>query len=173
MRHPKPRPGRHRILSTPVVLAAFFLAAFATACATSNEDAGPAPLRGTVALVGSEPHPQVVLRPEGEAEVRIMSDDAAPISRVSGAEVLAFGSFDQPTRRLRLERFVVVSVDGVPAVDGTLREEGDRLVLVTPDGRRFAIGSPPSALRSHVGARVWVSGRDLGGEPEAFGLIDP
>ena len=59
---------------------------------------------------------------------------------------------------MTVTQFAVRTVDGIPALDGTLAAEGERLVLVTADGQRHPIAHPPDALRAHVGGRVWVSG---------------
>lgn len=44
------------------------------------------------------------------------------------------------------------------------------LVLVTTADRRFTIGSPPPALRRHVGARVWVGTAPEAGIPRAVSV---
>lgn len=156
--------------------------ATAAACArpAQEESADPAmdsarhQLTGKVAVVGSDPFPQIVLRPDtGGSEIRIEAADPGPIGRVAGARVTAFGELDPDARRLRLERFAVLSMDGIPAVDGVLEREGDGLVLVTGESDRLRIAFPPAALYDHVGSRVWLSGSEIEREPEAFGLIDP
>lgn len=130
-------------------------------------------LRGTVAVVGSEPASLVVLRPAtGGREIRLDGSYGSALERLSGIDVWVSGELEVGQQRLIVSRFEVRSVDGVPARDGVLAVEGVRLVLVTPDGRRLPISNPPDALFEHVGGRVWVSGPP-DREPVAFGLITP
>ena len=128
-------------------------------------------VRGIVAVVGAEPNPQVVVRaPEGTS-VRLTGVSAGAVGRASGAEVVAWGT-RRDARTLEVSSYAIRSVDGVPATDGTLAEADGRLVLVAADGTRRPIVSPPTALRAHVGARVWISGAP-DQEPQAFGVLEP
>ena len=99
----------------------------------------------------------------------LLGAQATLVGRASGAEVWVSGARNE-RGALTVERFSVRTVDGIGATDGTLAADGDRLVLVTPDGQRHPIAHPPDALRRHVGGRVWISG-DLNQGPVAFGII--
>jgi len=133
-------------------------------------------LRGTVAIVGAAPVPQVVLRPAGGgADVELVGAQRDALARVAGAEVSVVGRRTRGTASasaLEVASFAVTAVDGQPAVDGRLEREGGQLVLITADGRRIRLVQPPAALQDLVGGRVWVAG-PLDREPQAFGLIEP
>jgi hypothetical protein len=127
---------------------------------------------GRVAIVGSLPFTRVELRPAGAgASVRLTGDATATLRRMSGVVVRAHGT-RTPAGELRVARFVVRSVDGRPALDGVLAAEGERLYLVTAGDRRVLLANPPSALRDHVGARVWLTGEPTG-TIVAYGIISP
>lgn len=130
-------------------------------------------LRGTVAVMGSEPAPLVALRPAtGGREIRLHGAQRSALERMVGIDVWVTGELDVGQQRLIVSGFEVRSVDGVPARDGVLAVEGGTLVLVAPDGFRLPIPNPPDALLEHVGGRVWVAGPP-DREPIAFGLITP
>jgi len=90
------------------------------------------------------------------------------LMRLAGVEVWVRGTSQEG--QLMVSQLSVRSVNGVPAVDGMLASDGDALMLVTADGARHRLVTPPSALRSHVGARVWIAG-PLNREPTTFGVI--
>ncbi|MGI9077251.1 MAG: hypothetical protein ACR2G6_07975 [Gemmatimonadaceae bacterium] len=102
----------------------------------------------------------------------------AALKRTNGAEIWVSGTMTSgagrplATRRMEVERFVVRAVDGVSVTDGVLVAEGDAIVLVASDGKRHRLVTPPSALLSQVGARVWIAG-PLDREPSTFGVIQP
>jgi hypothetical protein len=124
-------------------------------------------VRGIVAEVGSLPVTSVVVRPAGGRSVTILGPLAREIGRAAGAEVWVSGG--RTAEGLAAEQYAVRSVDGEPAVDGALAREGDRLVLVTPAGRR-PIARPPAALQGMIGARVWLVGA-LDGSITSYGVL--
>jgi hypothetical protein len=126
-------------------------------------------IRGIVAVVGTEHDKRVIVRPSGERAITLSGTDAMLVGRAAGAEVWVAGTRgDRNT--LEVSQFAVRTVDGIPALDGMLVADGDRLVLVTPDGKRHVIAHVPDALRQHVGGRVWISG-NLDQGPVAYGII--
>jgi hypothetical protein len=127
--------------------------------------------RGIVAVVGAVPITQVVLRPSFGRPITLTGALAREIGVASGADVWVRGQ-RVDARTIEVESYAVRSVDGVTAITGTLAADGDRLVLVTDDGRRHPIARPPAPLREHVGARVWISG-DLGSTINAYGVLRP
>ena len=138
---------------------------------TVSQASAPDTARGIVAVVGTANDSRVVLRPAGGGRsVTLVGPEARIVGRLSGADVWASGNRDQ-YGQLRVSRFMVRTVDGNRAMDGTLIARGDRLLLVTRDGQQHAIGNPPPALRAHVGARVWLTG-PLDTGPITFGVID-
>jgi hypothetical protein len=153
-------------------------------------------LRGTIAVVGSEPATWVVLRPiTGGAEIMLRGDPVRDLRRLSGVEVRVEGRAAEQgagaggedrsgaapggrtgmapgagARSFTVERFEVRAVDGVPAVDGVLAVEDDVVYLRLSDGELRRVANPPAALRDRIGAWVWLAG-PLDGRIEAFGVI--
>jgi hypothetical protein len=125
--------------------------------------------RGIVAVVGAVPITEVVLRPAAGRPITLSGPLAKEIGVASGADVWVRGR-RVDARTIDVESYAVRSVDGVTAITGTLAADGDRLVLVTDDGRRHPIARPPAPLREHVGARVWITG-DLGSAINAYGVL--
>jgi hypothetical protein len=127
--------------------------------------------RGIVAVLGTSLDSRVVVRADGGARsVTLVGAQARAIGAMSGADVWVTGTRDQ-NGRITVSRFTVRSVDGAPALDGTLIARGAQLLLVTRDGKQHAIDAAPPALREHVGARVWVTG-PLDKGPVIFGVIE-
>ena len=124
-------------------------------------------VRGTVAVVGSFPVTSVVVRPPGGRDVTITGPLAREIRRAAGAEVWISGT--RTAEGVEASRYAVRRVDGDAVADGTLALEGDRMVLVTPNGRH-PIARPPQALRDMVGARVWLVG-PLDGTIASYGVL--
>ena len=131
--------------------------------------AGPDTARGVVAVVGSTPITQVVLRQPGARSIALTGPLADEIRSASGADVWVRGRRVND-RTFDVATYAVRSVDGVTAFTGMLVADGDRLAVVTDDGRRHTIARPPAPLREHVGARVWVSG-DLSTTITAYGVL--
>jgi hypothetical protein len=116
-------------------------------------------LRGIVRAVGAGIDARPMLRPNGGGlQVTLLGNQAAALERLSGADVWVSGK-RSGTRSINVDRFLVRSVDGVPAIDGTLiARDGGYAIVTTADHAEHPIVSPPAALRSHVGARVWITG---------------
>jgi hypothetical protein len=133
----------------------------------------PAPasdtVRGIVAIVGTEHDKRVIVRPSGERAITLTGTDALLVGRAAGADVWVAGTRGEGNT-LSVSQFAVRTVDGIAAVDGMLTAEGERLVLVTPDGQRHIIAHAPDALRKHIGGRVWISG-NLDQGLAAYGVI--
>lgn len=124
-------------------------------------------VRGIVAEVGSVPVTSIVVKPAGGRSVTLLGSLAREIGQAAGAEVWVSGH--RTAEGLHAMRYAVRSVDGQPAVDGTLAAEGDELFLVTASGRR-RITRPPQALRGKIGARVWLVG-SLDGGVTSYGVL--
>lgn len=128
-------------------------------------------VRGIVSVVGTERERRVTIaRPGGGKRVEITGPLAALIGHVAGADVWVAGTPSGTS--LEATRFIVRTVDGAPALDGTLKTEGPALYLVTTDGTRTRIVAPPPPLLGHDGARVWITGDPSRGV-DSFGFIDP
>jgi hypothetical protein len=102
--------------------------------------------------------------------VEITGPMAGMIGHQAGAEVSVVGT--TAGGKLEAASFVVRSVDGQPAIDGKLRTEAGALYIVTANGSRTRIVSPPTPLQGQDGARVWITGDPAKGV-SSFGLIDP
>lgn len=137
---------------------------------TASAPAAETSLRGTVSVTGTSAAKRLVLR-VGERSVSLTGStaDSASLTRLGGVEVEVRGRTDASV--FRVGSFTAQRVDGQPVVDGFLRRDGDRLVLETANGRT-ALGNPPAAFRSMVGARVWVGG-PLDTGPNVYGIIVP
>jgi hypothetical protein len=131
----------------------------------------PDSLVGIVSIVGTSFERHIVLR-SGNLSTTIATStaDSAGLSRVGGIEVVVRGRSE--TSVFHATSFVVQRVEGVPVVDGVIREDGDWLVLETEKGRRVFLGNPPAPLRGMVGARVWIGG-PLDTGPNSYGVIVP
>ena len=121
--------------------------------------AGADTLRGIVRVVGSAADEQVIVRPDvGGSAVTLLGSQSAVLGRLSGVDVWLSGR-REGERRMTVDRFLVHSVDGVPAMDGKLiARDGGMAIVTTADHAEHPIVNPPAALRSHVGARVWITG---------------
>lgn len=124
-------------------------------------------VRGVVSEVGSHPMTSVVVRPPAGGAITITGGLAREIARAAGAEVWLTGT--REGQRFEARGYAVRTVDGEPAADGVLARDGDRLVLVTPAGRR-TIAQPLQALRGMIGARVWLVG-PLDGTITSYGVL--
>lgn len=128
-------------------------------------------VRGTVAVVGTSFERRVmIVRPGDQPRVEVTGPQARLVGHVAGAEVLVVGSVTG--RQVEARSFVVRSVDGQPAIDGTLRTQDGVLYIVTANGARTRIVTPPPPLVGQDGSRVWITGDPARGV-DSFGFIDP
>jgi hypothetical protein len=97
----------------------------------------------------------VVITTSDGRQTTVTGELASEIGGVAGAEIVVRGQRDG--HRIAVSSYSVRAIDGVPAMDGELIAEGDRLYLAT-GGRRVELVNPPAALREHTGGRVWISG---------------
>ncbi len=149
---------------------ALALAAGLAACATAGR-AAPVQrdsLVGHLQIVGTDALPRTVLVPDdGTLSVTLVGPPA--LRRLGGLGVEIEGT--RAGSQFTVQRFTVVSANGLEATDGRLVDDGGTLSIVTADGVRHALVRPSSNLRAHVGGRVWVSG-PLDREPVAYGIIE-
>ena len=130
----------------------------------------PDSLTGIVSITGTSFDQHVVLR-SGDKVIPLSAakSDSAALSRMGGVEVVVVGK--RTPDHFRVERFTAVNVAGAPVVDGFVARAGDRLVLETTSGP-IPLGNPPTALRTMIGARVWIGG-PLDKGPNTYGVIVP
>ena len=137
---------------------------------TSSAAIEPDSLAGIVSVTGTAFEQHLVLRSGNSATpLSAAPSDSAALSRLGGVEVLLIGR--REPRLFRVTRFTAVNVAGSPVVDGFVRKDGDRLVLETTHGQ-IPLGNPPTALRTMIGARIWVGG-PLDKGPNSYGVIVP
>ena len=133
-------------------------------------------VRGVVAVVGTDRDPTVVLK-NADGDVEIAGPANSVIRRLAGLDLRLEGRWlpgrtPFGARRFEAAGFVVRESDGAPVLDGRLERDGASLVLVTADGQRHVIVSPPQGIASRVGSRVWIAG-DVARGPVTYGYIDP
>ena len=132
----------------------------------------PDSVAGIVSITGTAFEQHIVLRANGQVIIPLLAapSDSAALSRMGGVQVDVVGTWG-PNLSFRVESFTAEYVAGSPVVDGFVRKEGDRLVLETTHGT-IPLGNPPIALRSMIGARVWIGG-PLDKGPNTYGVIVP
>lgn len=143
--------------------------------------ASPDSLRGVLAVTGSEPQVQLVLRLAAGTSCTLREATQSGLRAAQGLEVTAWGTRDDngdmsTSQGVRcgfvVLSFAVRAVDGIAAVDGILRTDGAEFVVELAGGERRALTGVPAALRSQVGARIfWVGPLDR--PPSAYGVIVP
>ena len=124
-------------------------------------------IRGVVTMLGAEPARQVVLRVDGN-NIALSGMATSGLARLAGTEIVVRGVKITP-RDIVVSDYVVRASEGVPAWDGTL-DEGGSLRLTDGSGLK-RLPSVPNALRSMVGARVWVAYREGSATAESYGVI--
>jgi hypothetical protein len=131
---------------------------------------------GTVRLIGTALDARVVVQTQA-GPLGIAGRLAPAISRLDGMDVWIQGPIAAatgraiPPRQITAQRFVIRSVAGVPVIDGTLRDEGGTLVIVTAGGDSVRLTNPPDGLRAHIGKRVWITRAEDGGVA-SFGAVE-
>lgn len=127
-------------------------------------------LAGVVSITGTSYEQHIVLRVGGGTRELVASpDDSSALVRLGGAEISVYGHAG--VQRFAVAEFTVKSIDGAGVADGVLLRKGTQLMLRTRAGR-LALGNPPAALDSLIGARIWLGGPiDTG--PNVYGVISP
>ena len=112
----------------------------------------------------------------GVAPVAVRGSLKVEIQNLIGAEVRVWGSPTDnqpptPPRAIEVSGYEVVSVGGDTPVVGTLVEEGGAFFLMS--GAKVRLGSIPEALRTHIGAKIWVVGtqHDDALSVQSYGII--
>jgi len=136
---------------------------------------GDSMVTGTVRETGAMPLAQIVIQP-AETPVAVHGDLRDEIGNLIGAEVRVWGPVvdnqpPPPPRAIDVRGYEVLSVGGSAPIVGNLIEEGGRLFLVS--GTRVELATIPDALRSHIGAKVWIVGVRQGEtvSVQSFGVI--
>lgn len=155
-----------------IVLAACAPAACAPAASTTR-DGGVQPmagdtLRGTVAIVGSDPATFLTLRPaDGGPSINLSGEAAEPLRSVDGADVRVAGS--AAPDGFVVQRFIVRRVNGEDVHDGVVVTAGGGLAVRTETGLIDVPDAGPG-LRRLLGARIWITS-PLPGRAPSYGEI--
>lgn len=127
-------------------------------------------LVGIVSVTGTSFEQRLVLRVHDESHALVAANaDSAALSRLGGVEIVVRGTSRGDA--FEVATFEALRVDGASVVDGVLLRDGEHLALRTQHGR-LALGNPPAAFDTRIGARVWVSG-PLDTGPNSYGIIIP
>ncbi len=126
-------------------------------------------VRGVIALAGSAPTQQAVLRDARGSMIALSGMATSGLASLEGAEVVVRG-VKVTGRDVVVADYFVRAVNGVPAVDGRLDAgDGGWTVTLSDGSGRQRLAAAPAGLRALAGSRVWISLRD--GVPQAFGPV--
>jgi hypothetical protein len=140
------------------------------AARATSDTIEPDSLTGIVSVTGTAFEQRLVLRfGESATPLSAATPDSVALSRLGGVEVAVIGR--RTSKHFRVERFTALKVVGSPVVDGFLRNDGGQLVVETAHGS-IPLGNPPTALRTMIGARIWIGG-PLDTGPNTYGVIVP
>lgn len=127
-------------------------------------------LAGVVSVTGTSFEQHLVLRSgEGARGLAASRADSTALMRIGGAEVVVYGA--DHGDRFAVTAFSVRAVGGAAVVDGVLVRDGSHFTLRTHGGT-LALGNPPAAFDSLIGARLWIGGQ-LDSGPYVYGVITP
>ncbi len=132
---------------------------------------GPETLVGRIALTGSAPAVLVTLQTADGRSVDLVGEWRDELQNLTGADVAVRGTATGLPREFAVASYEIRAIEGErPWVgilanrDGELWLEGDRNVRLV---------NVPARLRSQIGAKVWVLGRESDGGmyPQTYGVI--
>ncbi len=116
---------------------------------------------GTVASLGPDPVPQIVVQSEGRAPVAVLGDLKEEIAQLIGLRVRVIGTEGEgppPTVSAVVARsYEIMDLNGMPVHMGLLESVDDTLWLVT-GAERLVLSGAPEDLRQALGSRIWVAG---------------
>ena len=138
-------------------------------------------ITGTVVTERSRPPLHVVLRLEWGELVELVGSEASRLAMLDGAEVELRGTWttellSQPpadvTSAFSVDEFLVLAVEGRPAMDGVLgQDSGTYYLEPTRGGDVFWFEDAPSEFDANIGKRIWVTG-STDDPPLRFAVID-
>lgn len=138
--------------------------------------------RGIIRRVGNDPVSVLVLMSGEGANAKVLAlagPQLAQLDRASGLEVSVAGVLTDERNVtasprgafvFQVRHFFVRAADGQPAVDGVLNFQNGTYFLVAANGVKRDVPNLPIALRSEVGARIFLVG-PLDRAPSAFGIL--
>ena len=142
----------------------------------------PDSARGIVRRVGADPLSRLALLavpPRTVPPLALTGALSTELQAAEGLEITVAGRMTAEISRdvspggarvFVAQSYRVHAADGVEAHDGVLASENGRWFLEVSPSTRVAIIEMPSALTSHLGARVFLVG-PLTKAPQAFGVL--
>ena len=129
-------------------------------------------------IVGVSPIGTFVQLESGQI-VDIFGSEAQRLAPLEGAQVQVRGYwsndilYDAVRPALQAEVFLVLAVQGRPAIDGMLQqdEDGGRYYLQLTAGDVYWFDDAPSDFVAYIGKRIWVTG-SMEDPPLSFGVIE-
>ena len=109
--------------------------------------------------------------------VDIVGSEARRLAPLDGAQAQVRGTWsydmadDGAGPALQAEVFLVLAVEGRPAMDGLLGEEEGSYYLRLTAGDVYWFEEGPSDFADHIGQRIWVTG-SMEDPPLTFGVIE-
>ncbi len=152
------------------------ISAAAAACGGSggaNQMAatGPETLVGRIALTGSAPAVHVTLRTADGRSVDLVGEWRDELQNLTGAEVAVRGTATGSPREFAVVSYEIRAIEGERPLVGILADRDGELWLEGDQSVRLV--NVPARLRSQIGAKVWVLGRESDGGmyPQTYGVI--
>jgi len=112
-------------------------------------------LRGTVAVVGSTPRTQLVLRPADGGRSVTLAGDSALLHSVAGLDVMVTGT--SGPKSFAVSALLVRSAGGVAALDGIIAATDGAVSIVVAGGQPIALRATPPEFLARTGSRAWVT----------------
>ena len=179
---------RTQLLTAAAVLIAYGCTESSVGPGKPVETSSPTPpelqlsvITGTVVTERSRPPLQVVLRLGWGDLVELVGSQASRLAILDGAEVELRGTWTselllQPpadvTSAFAVDQFLVLEVEGRPAMDGVLGQDSGRYYLQpTRGGDVFWFENAPSEFDADIGKRIWVTG-SITDPPLRFAVIN-
>jgi hypothetical protein len=137
-------------------------------------------ITGTVVTESSRPSAVGLLLDWGEL-VELVGPEASRLAMLDGVKVQVRGTWTGPLLQplpgdaasvFSVEEFLVLAVEGHPAMDGVLGQEEGRYYLdLTGGDDVFWFEDAPAEFDANIGKRIWVTG-SMEDPPLRFGVIN-
>jgi hypothetical protein len=173
IRSSQPAFGFATQLSRPRSTLLLALSSVLTVLACTDTPVSPRPFRPVETVEeGWESIPGIVVSPyllqSGDRQVLLAGGATDLLDELIGAEIVVEGFIDTADGALVIHRFTVLSVNGIPALDGVLQASESGYYIETIE--MVSLPDVPAELTEHVGKRVWLTIRD--DQFVDFGLLE-
>ncbi len=130
-------------------------------------------VQGTIRQVGGAPNVSTRLETE-DGPVLLRGPLSVEIARAAGAVARVRGTTgDDDPDVIQVERYELVSVDGLSPLVGMLEWEDGALVLQAGEEIRVELAGGTDRMREASGSRVWVTTREDGRTIIRWGILRP